>query len=84
MTKNPKEKYIFNRKRYNYLRKKSGLTLEDLSMKAGVSLWTLCRYGTGKKTPMESRVVLAIAEALGCTVSDLYIERDGEYGYHVL
>lgn len=54
-------------------RKLAGLTLKDLADKAGISRVYLSNLKDGKK-PLNERVLVSIAEALGCDPADLISE----------
>lgn len=75
----PPERYVFNSKKYTQLRKARGYTLEDLAIKTGITLQTLCRYGTKtQRAPKTPNMALLLADALGCSIYDLYIKKDSE------
>lgn len=52
------------------IRKKVGMTQQDLSLKTGISVQSIRRYESGKIVP-KSQNLLAISNALGVSPSDL-------------
>ena len=52
------------------LRKAAGLTQEQLAKRLGVSRTTVCMWEIRSETP-PSKYLLALSEALGCSVEDL-------------
>lgn len=53
------------------LRKKSGLSLEELSIKSGVPRSTLSKISAGITKNPNLETVQAICDAIGCTLDDL-------------
>lgn len=54
-------------------RKEAGLSQSQLAAKSGISLRTLQHYEIGDKNIRKAAVetVLALAEALGCSINDI-------------
>jgi transcriptional regulator with XRE-family HTH domain len=57
------------------LREESGLTLADLSERAGIHLQSLSRLERGEREP-QWNTVLALAKALGCELVEFLTEGD--------
>ena len=55
----------------NELRKNQHLTIEDLSIKSGVPLSTVKKICAGITTNPNLDTVIALAEALNCTIDEL-------------
>lgn len=60
------------------LRKKKGLLQEDLANLVGVKVGTISKYEQGDRTPGINQMI-AIAEALDCSVNDFLPAEDGFY-----
>ncbi len=56
------------------LRKKYGLTQSELAILVGVQQNTVSQWESGKRNPSSS-ILPRLADALGCTIDELY-ERD--------
>lgn len=56
------------------LRKKRGLTQDELCERAGLSRQTLYELEKGIKTDVKMSTLTALASALDCSVSDLFTE----------
>lgn len=56
------------------LRKKRGLTQDELCERAGLSRQTLYELEKGIKTDVKMSTLTALASALDCSVSDLFAE----------
>lgn len=53
-------------------RKRMKMTQSELSKKSGVSRGTICAIESGKAKSTTSRVLIAIANALGTTVESIF------------
>ena len=60
------------------LRKKKGLLQEDLANLVGLKVGTISKYEQGDRTPGINQMI-AIAEALDCSVNDFLPAEDGFY-----
>ena len=60
------------------LRKKKGLLQEDLANLVGLKVGTISKYEQGDRTPGLNQMI-AIAEALDCSVNDFLPTEDGFY-----
>lgn len=60
------------------LRKKKGLLQEDLANLIGLKVGTISKYEQGDRTPGINQII-AIADALDCSVNDLLPVEDGFY-----
>ena len=60
------------------LRKKKGLLQEDLANLVGLKVGTISKYEQGDRTPGINQMI-AIAEALDCSVNDFLPTEDGFY-----
>lgn len=60
------------------LRKKKGLLQEDLANLIGLKVGTISKYEQGDRTPGINQMI-AIAEALDCSVNDFLPTEDGFY-----
>ena len=60
------------------LRKKKGLLHEDLANLVGLKVGTISKYEQGDRTPGINQMI-AIAEALDCSVNDFLPTEDGFY-----
>ena len=58
------------------LRKRSGLSQEELAEKIGVSRRSLIYYEQGKAYPSRPETITAIADVFGITTDELYSDRD--------
>lgn len=56
------------------IRKKRGLTQDELCERAGLSRQTLYELEKGIKTDVKMSTLTALASALDCSVSDLFAE----------
>nr|DAU96143.1 MAG TPA: helix-turn-helix domain protein [Caudoviricetes sp.] len=56
------------------IRKKRGLTQDELCGRAGLSRQTLYELEKGIKTDVKMSTLTALASALECSVSDLFTE----------
>lgn len=72
----PPEHYVFDYRKYNRLRKAKKYTLVDLSIKSGINIYSLSRYGTRRSIPRTPNIAFLLADALGCSVHDLYSKRE--------
>lgn len=54
------------------MRKKKGITQEELARKSGVSRAILSGLESGKITTTTTKTLVRIAQALDCTVSDIF------------
>lgn len=63
-----------NRYRGLEIRKKRGMTQDELCLKAGLSRQTLYELEKGIKTDVKMSTLTALASALECSVSDLFTE----------
>ena len=59
-------------RKFRELRKRAGLTQDDLSQRLGVTRQAVANYEKGKRTP-DLWNARDIAEILGCTIDDLLI-----------
>jgi transcriptional regulator with XRE-family HTH domain len=67
-----------NLKNINFIRKKVGLNLQELSEKSGVPLGTLSKITAGITEDPKLATLQAIAGALDCTINDLINNDDNE------
>jgi transcriptional regulator with XRE-family HTH domain len=61
--------------RVKRLRKRAGMTQQELAGKAGISLSNLAQIEQGQKTDPRISTVTALAEALGVDVNQLLFNR---------
>ena len=61
------------RYRIREIRKNLGMTQDELSEKSGISRATVWKLETGDEVTM-TKTLLAIAKALGVSVSELFVE----------
>ena len=57
------------------MRKSKGMTQAELASASGVSRLTISELETGKLTNARSKTLLALANALGCTIDDLFFNQ---------
>jgi putative transcriptional regulator len=65
------------RNRIKELRKKKGMTQEDLANAVGVSHWWISHIETGTRT-CSLRLMSRIAKALDTTLDQIFLESDGQ------
>ena len=56
------------------IREKKGMSQTELSEKAGITRTTIWKLETGENEVTTSKTLLAIAEALGVSVKDLFFD----------
>ena len=60
--------------RIREIRKEKKMTQEELGKKANVSRAVISDLETGKKTVTSTKTLSKIAEALGCSVTDIFLQ----------
>lgn len=56
------------------IRKKRGMTQNELSKKSGIGIVTICRLETGQQKDLSASNLFKIADALDTTVENIFTE----------